>query len=155
MIGTTDDPAAFDRILRFEAIHNVRDLGGIPTRAGRRTRPGVAVRAATLLEATAADRERLRALGVGLIFDLRAVPELAREGFVDLSEHGILREHAPIFRDTDISPEALIARRKHYASDFSIVYLMMLREGAPSIRRIVEAIAANRRTVLFHCAGGK
>lgn len=152
---TTDTTPVFDRILRFEAIHNVRDLGGMPTRAGGVTRPGVALRAASLLAATAADRERLRDLGLERIFDLRSVPEIAREGFLDLSGVGIAREHLPIFRDTDISPEALIARRKLYASDFSQAYLLMLREGAPSIRRIVEAVALARGPVLFHCAGGK
>ncbi len=155
MTNTTDDPAAFDRILRFEAVHNVRDLGGLAAADDRRTRPRIALRAATIFAATPADREQLRALDVERIFDLRAFPELARDGFIDLSGIGAIREHVPIFRDTDISPEALVARRKLYASDFSIVYMLMLREGAPSIRRIVEAIAEARRPVLFHCAGGK
>jgi protein-tyrosine phosphatase len=155
MPDTPDASASFDRILRFEAIHNVRDLGGVPTRGGGSTRPGVALRAASLLGATAADRDALRALGVERIFDLRSVPEIAREGFLDLGEPGIVREHTPIFRDTDISPEALIARRRLYASDFSLAYMLMLRDGAPSIRRIVEAIAEARGAVLFHCAGGK
>lgn len=150
------EPApSFDRILRFEAIHNVRDLGGVPTAEGGVTRPGVALRAASLLGASPADRAWLRALAVERVFDLRSIPEIAREGFLDLSEHGIAREHVPIFRDTDISPAALIARRKLYASDFSLAYMLMLREGAPTIRRIVEAIAAARGPVLFHCAGGK
>ncbi|HLZ72343.1 MAG TPA: tyrosine-protein phosphatase [Dehalococcoidia bacterium] len=149
------DGAAFDRILRFEAIHNVRDLGGIPAPGGRRTRPRVALRAATLLAATPADREQLKRLGVSRVFDLRSFPELAREGFADLRDVGAEREHVPIFRDTEISPEALAARRKLYASDFSLAYLRMLREGAPSIRRIVEAVAEARGPLLFHCAGGK
>src|SRR5579871_5338079 len=158
MTKTTETPAAtpaFQRILRFEAIHNVRDLGGVPLRDGGSTRPRVALRAANLLAATAADRAALRALGVVRVFDLRSVPEVTREGVLDLGEHGIVREHLPIFRDTDISPEALIARRKLYASDFSLAYMQMLRDGAPSIRRIVEAIADLRGPVLFHCAGGK
>jgi len=44
------------------------------------------------------------------------VPEIAREGVLHLSGHGIAREHMPIFSDADVSNEALIAQRKPYGA---------------------------------------
>lgn len=64
--------------LPFEGAKNVRDLGGLPTADGRRTRHGVLYRADGLSRLTAADLERLAELGLRTIIDLRYDAERAR-----------------------------------------------------------------------------
>lgn len=70
--------ASPDRILRFEGAKNVRDLGGLPAAAGTTTRFGVIYRADGLSRLTAADLDRLAALRLRTIIDLRFNEERAR-----------------------------------------------------------------------------
>jgi len=139
----------------FEGISNFRDLGGYPTRFGAPTRPGVVFRSGSPAGMTALDREKLAALGVIAIFDLRSFVEVERDGAVDLADIGISRYHTPVFPDVDVSPAVLAARYRLYSRDVPQVYLQMLRTGAASYRRVAEGIAETRGAVMFHCAGGK
>jgi protein-tyrosine phosphatase len=148
-------PAPRERRLPFEGISNFRDLGGYPTRHGAITRWATVYRSSSLHSATAEDRRRLAELGIGPVFDLRSHRELERDGHYDLAEIGCERQHTPVFDDIDASPEQLAARWRVYSEDFSTAYMSMLREGARSYRRVVEAIAASDRAVVFHCAAGK
>ena len=60
---------------------NVRDVGGLPTVDGRRTRPGVLVRADNLQSLTERDVHRLvDELGVRTVVDLRTTGERHLEG---------------------------------------------------------------------------
>jgi protein-tyrosine phosphatase len=155
MGDSAEATATFNRHHPFEGIHNFRDLGDYPTRHGRKTRPRSVFRSAALHGATAVDRERLAALGIGAIFDLRSHRELARDGFSDFAEIGAVREHAPVFPDVDASPEHVIARYKLYSEDVPTVYMLMLQRGAPSYRRVIEAVAGADVPIVYHCSGGK
>lgn len=148
-------PTAPPRHHPFERIHNFRDLGGYPTRDGAVTRYGVLYRAATLARMTPADRQRLVALGIGPIFDLRSHRELKHDGVPDLTDTGLAFTHAPVFADEDASPEQLALRYRVFSRDVSEAYLAMLESGAPSFRCIFEAFAVETRPLVFHCAGGK
>jgi hypothetical protein len=60
---------------------NFRDLGGLPTVGGRRTRPGLLFRSDTLQALTEADVAHLvRSLGVMLVMDLRDADEAVEQG---------------------------------------------------------------------------
>jgi protein-tyrosine phosphatase len=60
---------------------NFRDLGGLPTADGRRTRSGLLFRSDTLQALTEDDVAHLvRSLGVMLVLDLRDAREAVREG---------------------------------------------------------------------------
>ena len=144
-----------DRYIAFEAIHNFRDLGGYPTRDGGVTRFRTLFRSATVHHATAADRERLRALGVGRIIDLRSVHELQRDGLSEFGDLGIEREHVPVSRDTDLSPEQLLARYRLYSIDAAEAYASILERGAAAFRRVFAILATDPRPVVYHCSGGK
>ncbi|MEV4557086.1 tyrosine-protein phosphatase [Kitasatospora sp. NPDC049285] len=60
-----------DRRLEWDGCLNVRDLGGLPTVDGRRTRPGAIVRADNLDRLTAEGWAALLAYGVRTVVDLR------------------------------------------------------------------------------------
>lgn len=67
------------RHIDFEAIENFRDFGGYATSCGRGVRSGRLYRSGHHHLATDADLERLRALGIRAIIDLRHPNERARE----------------------------------------------------------------------------
>jgi protein-tyrosine phosphatase len=62
------------------SVPNFRDLGGLPTGDGRRTRAGRLYRSSDLSDLTEPDLTRLRALGVATVLDLRTPAEAARTG---------------------------------------------------------------------------
>ena len=66
------------RILRFEGARNVRDLGGLPSAGGARTRFGIVIRADGLSRLTDADVAQLARLRLRTIIDLRYDEERAR-----------------------------------------------------------------------------
>lgn len=57
---------------------NVRDLGGLPTRDGRRIRPGALIRSDNLTRLTEAGVAAVRQAGVSRIVDVRSTGECAR-----------------------------------------------------------------------------
>ena len=65
-----------ERVLRFEGIHNFRDYGGYQARAGRLVR-GRLWRSGQHAGATPADLERVRAVGIATVIDLRGDSERA------------------------------------------------------------------------------
>jgi protein-tyrosine phosphatase len=62
--------------LRWEGCVNVRDVGGLPTRAGRRTLLGAVVRSDSLCRLTPAGQRSLVDYGVRTIIDLQRPEEL-------------------------------------------------------------------------------
>ena len=65
--------------LAWEGCLNVRDLGGLPTEDGRRTRLGGVVRADNIRKLTDEGWRALAAHGVQRIVDLRWPEELAED----------------------------------------------------------------------------
>lgn len=68
-----------ERHLEWEGCFNVRDLGGLPTVGGSKTRWGAAVRADALDDLTAAGWEALLTHGVRTVIDLRNADERGRD----------------------------------------------------------------------------
>src|SRR5580700_7674425 len=66
------------RRLEFPALLNARDLGGLPTQDGGRTRARALLRADDLVQLTAAGLTALGEYGVATVLDLRWPEEAAR-----------------------------------------------------------------------------
>ena len=64
-----------DRVLRLEGVHNFRDYGGYPVNGGGRLKRGVLWRSGQHHGATEADLERIAALSLASVFDLRSSKE--------------------------------------------------------------------------------
>lgn len=64
-----------DRVLALEGVHNFRDYGGYPVSGGGRLRRGMLWRSGQHHGATESDLERIAALGLASIFDLRSSKE--------------------------------------------------------------------------------
>lgn len=129
---------------------NFRDLGGLPTEDGGRTRSGLLFRSDTLQELTEADVDVLvHQLGLRLVVDLRAPGEVELEG------RGLL-EGSPI-RHVNL---ALNSRDERSIPDLtadSLVrhYLGYLAVSAQAAAQAFRLLADDGTPAVVHCAAGK
>ena len=63
------------RVIEFEGISNVRDLGGLKNSEGKTVRKGCLIRSANLAEATDNDLIKLQEMGLQKVVDLRSIRE--------------------------------------------------------------------------------
>jgi protein-tyrosine phosphatase len=143
-----DRAVAPSRVLTWERCLNVRDLGGLPTRDGGRTRWRALVRADSLCRLTPAGQEALHRHGVRTLIDLRTPREIAAEPgpFGAAATDDDLRYlHLPI-------PAAAVVE----APTPSQGYCLALDGAREAISRLAAAVAhAPPGGVLFHCHAGK
>lgn len=146
-----------DRHIRFDALHNFRDLGGYTTADGHRIRPGRLYRTDSLgkLSEGTADWARFRSLGIGTVIDLRYPWEIENSGRIpdhpSFTYHNLSIEHRPYNQAAltpDVDPGPYLAER----------YMEVAQDGMKEIRSALELVAkaAESNTPLtFHCASGK
>ncbi|UOX87625.1 tyrosine-protein phosphatase [Amycolatopsis sp. FBCC-B4732] len=142
------------RILELDGAWNVRDLGGLPTESGGRTREGLVWRGDALHRLSSKDRDLLFGeLGIRLVIDLRTQEEQLIHPPVDIP--GVQTVNFSIL------PEGKIGREPFpvaFPSDLARVYVKNLTEGTAAVARTFEAIAdevAAGAGALFHCAAGR
>ena len=148
------------RVLDWEGCFNVRDLGGLPTLDGRRTRWGALVRSDVLCRLTDAGRTALVDHGVRTIIDLRFPDEVAHDWdtypFRDAGAGGPGYLNVPFDtgRDPGLAEEIRTAYRA--AQTRAELNRLDLDRNASGIAAAVAAIAdAPDGGVLVHCHGGK
>lgn len=146
----------------FAQVFNLRDLGGVPAADGRHVRTGRLFRSDSLHRATPGDLERLRALGLQLVIDLRQATE--RDTFGTAAPDVATRHaHLPVFDvltgsgrqalSGEVEQEMLAAARQHGQAG---EYLYMLQRGSATFVQALEALAdPDHLPALFHCAVGK
>ncbi len=141
--------------LRIDGALNLRDVGGLPCRAGGSTRHGVLLRSGSLRLLTDTDADALiTVLDVGVVVDLRTARELAVDGPSVLARAGVATVHLPLLReDRPALPESgdpldpPTALRRTY-QDY-------LDERGHHIATAARLVAGSDRAVLLHCAAGK
>jgi len=145
------------RDLVWDGCINVRDLGGLPTADGGRTRDGSIIRADSVGLLSRDGWEAVAEAGVTRIIDLRqeieAVDDPPRELAIDVVD-------VPIFEDLNdedwTTVEALAAGASSNAESQRLVYLHFLERAR---HRFVAAVAAVGEApdgaVVVHCHGGK
>jgi protein-tyrosine phosphatase len=146
------DPRELRR-LDLEGPVNFRDLGGYATGDGRTVRRRHLFRSDALHRLTAADIDRVHALGVTTIIDFRTTHEVesnGREAFDILRAEHL---HLPTFDTTrPLMEDDEILRTLVTAPD---AYLSMMRNGAVSYAGALRRVAASEDPVVFFCAAGK
>jgi protein-tyrosine phosphatase len=142
------------RHVAFDALFNVRDLGGYRTAGGRTTRWQTLYRADGMNRVGGSDLARLAALGLRTVVDLRTHGELAERGRFPVDAMPVAYHHLPVIRETwenwdvarDVDPVEFLAQR----------YQEMLDEGAPALAAALEVLADPAAyPAVFHCAAGK
>jgi protein-tyrosine phosphatase len=147
---------AVDRIIEFERLLNVRDLGGLRAEDGRTVRSGLLYRAdalSKLNDAGAEDLQRFAKLGLRTVIDLRYPWEIERNGMVPgagaVDWHNLSIEHRPYDQSMD-KPGQPSERF------FADRYAETAFDGKVEIRAALEVIAdADSAPLVFHCKSGK
>jgi protein-tyrosine phosphatase len=141
------------RFVDLEGAHNFRDLGGLPTIDGARTRSGVMFRSDALHHLEPADVERLLELGMRYVVDLRSHVELERTGRGPLEATDVGWLHAPLSHSeagVHVLPPALVE------GDLGRHYAESLAERTETLAEIVRHLATpDNLPAVFHCTAGK
>jgi protein tyrosine/serine phosphatase len=151
----------FERKWTLDGVENFRDYGGYATADGRRVKTGRLFRSAHHGAASAADLERLDALGLSALVDLRRTTERNRmpsqrgPGFKaqvilnDLDDQDVDSFHAHLI-ESDQSVEAMRAYLRDYYR-----HAPLERRHIDLYRRYFQVLAEADGPVLIHCAAGK
>lgn len=148
------------RHIAFEAIENFRDFGDYAA-GDRRLRSGLLFRSASQARATDADLDRMAALGLSVIVDLRRLNEREREPSRRWNGFAAQVIENDIGQDSADEWATFIA-----GSDLSVGaftdYMMEYYRAAPGQRRHIDlyaryfqALAETEGPILVHCAAGK
>jgi protein-tyrosine phosphatase len=142
---TTTEPASdqIERHLRLAGTRNLRDVGGYPAGDGRRIRWRHLLRTDRLDRLPAESQDRLRALPVRQVIDLRWPDELERHPSVFASTRDVRYRSIPLLDD-------------HAPGTPAAVYRRMLDERGPSLAEVVRAlIEPDGLPAVVGCAAGK
>jgi protein-tyrosine phosphatase len=138
---------------------NFRDLGGLPTRDGRRLRPGMLYRSEGPASFAAEHQHELQALGIRLICDLRA--EVERRAAPHDDGMTARRLHLDLANDLRSETNEGWSALRNDPSEAGARAAMQLNYAAmpaallPHLRGFVDAIIAGETPVLMHCTAGK
>jgi protein tyrosine/serine phosphatase len=137
------------RVIELERAHNVRDLGGLPTTAGRTTRHGRLVRAEFTDLVAPGDVDRLvRRIGLKTVVDLRRRSEIRHES-VPWHDHGVHWHNLPF----GLGKGSAVAIGK---ADYVAIYLGYLENDPATVVKAVELLLdPDAHPAMFHCAAGK
>ncbi len=142
--------------LAWEGCVNVRDLGGLPTEDGRRTRLGGVVRSDNVRRLTDEGWRALAEHGVQRIVDLRFPEELAddqpRDVDIDVVHVSVLGKSDPEYvKELDAHLASVDDVADHYAWS----YVDFLERYRAQFGEAFAAIADADGTVVVHCFAGK
>lgn len=139
------------RHVRLERAFNVRDLGGLPTRDGRRLRWRRVWRADALHELGRDDLLAARDLGWRDVIDVRTLTEVNRTGTIDEVALGVSVHHLPLPPATWGQDLPLPVERS--AAFLADRYREMLQVGRAAIVEAVRVLARGRRVVVQGATG--
>jgi hypothetical protein len=130
---------------------NLRDLGGLATEDGRRTRPGVLYRSEM---PRIGDRPPTAlAWPPRTVIDLRSAVERG-PGPHPLTALGSTVRVFPLLGE-DAAPGRHSAASSAMAGGLRSLYAAMMEHAAPQLAAIVDIVASEPGPVLVHCAAGK
>jgi protein tyrosine/serine phosphatase len=149
---------ALRRSLVWDGCFNVRDLGGLETASGGRTRRGVVVRADNVRRLTAAGWQSAFDHGIRRVVDLRFENEVPGEpdAHVDFEVHVIpLRKgHDP---EASLAFEEALLAADDLAPVFASSYVRILEDAPDRVGEAIGAVAdaGDDEGVIVHCFAGK
>ncbi|QCW51917.1 tyrosine-protein phosphatase [Nocardioides dongxiaopingii] len=142
---------------RLPDLANLRDVGGLPTGDGRRTRSGRLLRSATPFYLDAAQAAVLAdEVGVRLRIDLRSRGEVdgATSEHLAAVEHDVL--HAPVRSGSSFAVDPTGEEGTGPVEVMTAHYLRFLEHSPDAFEAITRAVATPGRTpALVHCTLGK
>ncbi|CAG86938.1 DEHA2D07678p [Debaryomyces hansenii CBS767] len=158
---------------QIDGISNFRDIGAwkiqnptyrLPNYDNEShyyVKPHIAFRCANTADVTQMGLKELRKLNVKVMFDFRSSIEINNDGSPqNLEKYGIKRIHAPVFSETDYSPEVIAIRYTNLMTSWFTyvnVYEDILENGTSAFRQVFEFIRDEvpASSFVFHCTAGK
>jgi protein-tyrosine phosphatase len=143
--------------LDWDGCLNVRDLGGLPTGDGRRTRAGTVVRSDNVRTLTDAGWRSLADHGVERIVDLRWPEELAEDAPLDVEIEIV---HISVLGETYdreyvAELDAHLQGVDDVADHYAYSYVDFLERYRDRFGQAFAAVADADGAVVVHCMGGK
>jgi protein-tyrosine phosphatase len=152
--NVTDESA--HRYLRWNACYNARDLGGLATTDGARTRRGALVRADSVGRLTEQGSAALEEYGIRTIIDLRFGVEV-RDDPSPFVDHARIVSHNLPLNPNDVSVTRSLAAQRGaalpYPATVNIAYLATHQNRIAAIMRTIAG--APEGGILFHCHAGR
>jgi protein-tyrosine phosphatase len=152
-VGPLESTEQNARIIPLEGASNVRDLGGLTTEDGRKTRFGLIYRSDAPGELTPADVANLvDERGLRTIVDLRSELEISHDGAGPLQRAGVDYSNLPLSSDPNIDTLVPEITRGNLSGH----YLGYLGSGAERVVAAARLLAdPAHQPALVHCAAGK
>jgi protein-tyrosine phosphatase len=150
------EPALTTTALHFENIHNLRDLGGLRSRDGRRVRTNRLFRSGNPGMASAADIESLRTLGLDVVIDFRASEEKSAEESRFATAFNWIA--LPVLEGSMSMNELVPRLRTSTRQDMDDFMLQVYRDFPIKHRSAFSKFmkeAETGSTLLYHCSTGK
>jgi protein-tyrosine phosphatase len=164
-----------ERWIELDGADNVRDLGGLPTVDGRKTRPHRLIRSDSLQELSASDVRRLvDDFEVRAVADLRTGVEVSSEGPGPMTREPLVDiRHFSLFPEAGTNTDAVAVQdedgpvvlpwqtRERPQSDderrrgAAGIYLGYLDDRGDSVVDALRLIANTDGATIVHCAAGK
>ena len=150
------------RVLPLEGGRNFRDLGGYPTRDGRRVKWGRVFRSGFMTDLTDADYEYLSALGIRVVCDFRSAEERTARptrwraaptieyrtwSYSDADDPGRMGLGSLLSRP-QLTPESV-------ARIMTRIYPNIVEEHKAKYRDLFHHLAAGELPLAFNCSAGK
>lgn len=138
-------PRLLDRHLRLAGTRNLRDVGGYPAGANRRTRWRTLLRTDALDRLPAESRSALIDLGLRCVVDLRWPEELVESPSVFATSDRVTYRSIPLLADDPTPIHGLAATYRH-----------IFDERAPQLAEVVRTLLAPEGLpAVIGCAAGK
>jgi protein-tyrosine phosphatase len=157
-----------ERVLALEGVHNFRDYGGYATPGGGRVRKGILWRSGQHFGASGADLDRIEALGLRYVVDLRGNSERERSPckrstgfsgqvmFYDGETAGLAPhiEASGGVSDADGAHRAMVTLYEEIAFRPSLTSILR-RYFAEALDGVGAGMGAGEGASLVHCHAGK
>ncbi|MBW9212517.1 MULTISPECIES: tyrosine-protein phosphatase [Terrabacteria group] len=138
---------------------NLRDLGNIPTRTGRKIKEGLFYRSSGLNKFNEQDLEIVKAMGLKKIIDLRSKEERMKSPDPDLGVPIIYFDsyRAKYMDDINFGFDGMLRKGKEglHQQELRVKYYENMPFGNPYLKKAMELIQEDNVPFLFHCASGK
>jgi protein-tyrosine phosphatase len=142
----------------MENIYNFRDLGGIPTREGKKVKSGFFYRSSALDESSENDLKHLIECGIQCVLDFRESTEITGKAIYD--RLGVAYHHTPMLLDSarilNLSNNRTLrnALNPLDKEDMRIGYRSLPFKNS-GYKLLFDKVRQGILPVLFHCSVGK
>lgn len=150
-----------ERLVELEGVGNFRDLGYYAAAGGKRVKPGVLYRSATLFNSSDADLDTiLNSIGIKHVVDLRKQRELDLEPHPQSLLSAVTYHWLPINLD-GTTREDIDRRLSEGTASAAFEGLLidvnraMVRDHKADIQRWFHILLNAEGPILFHCSEGK